>query len=74
MPYLDLVQPQLLLEVDKGIKTPLLPIANIDLLSNISYSDSKEEEDQHDSYIELTPQRDLYLYPTSTSFYQAKWD
>ena len=35
MPYLDPVQPQLPFEVDEGIKTPLLPIADTYLLSNI---------------------------------------
>ena len=44
MPYLDPVQPQLLFEADKGIKTPLLPFADADLLSNIS--DSNEEDYQ----------------------------
>ena len=41
MPYLDPVKPQLLFEVDKGIKNPLLPIADTYLLSNISDSDSE---------------------------------
>ena len=70
MPYSDPVQPQLLFEEDKGVKTPLLHIADTYLLSNTADSDldSKEEEDQHDSNIELTPQRDLDLDPTSTSF------
>ena len=67
MPYSDLVQPQLLFKVDKGIITPLLPISATNLLSNISDSDSEEEEDQHASDIELTPQRDLDIDPTSTS-------
>ena len=62
MPYLDPVQPQLLFEANKGIKTPLLPIANTNLLFNISDSDSKEEEDQHDFDIE-----DLDRDPSSTS-------
>ena len=73
MPYSDPVQPRLLFEADKGIKTPLLPIADTNLLSNISYSDSEEEKDQHDFDIELTPQRYLDLDPTSTSFKQPKW-
>ena len=55
MPYSDPVQLQLLFEVDKGIKTPLLPIADTDLLSNISDSDSEEEEGKHDFDIEFTP-------------------
>ena len=57
IPYSDSVQPQLLFEADKGIKTPLLPIGDTDLLSNISDSNSnlEEEEDQHDSNIEFTP-------------------
>ena len=67
MPYSDPVQPQLLLEVDKGIISPLLPILDTYLLSNILDSDSEEEEYQHDFDIEFTPQRDLYLDPTSTS-------
>ena len=68
MPYLDPIQPQLLFEADKGIKTLLLPIADTYLLSNISdsNSDSEEEEDQHDSDIEFTPQRDIDLNPAST--------
>ena len=41
MPYSNLVQTQLLFEADKGIKTPLLPIADTNLLSNISDSDSE---------------------------------
>ena len=68
------VQPQVLFEEDKGIKTPLLPIANTYLLSNISDSNLEEEEDQHDSTIELTPQRDIDLDPTSTSSQHPKWD
>ena len=48
MPYSDLLPQQLLFEADKGIKTPLLPIAYTNLLSNIS--DSEEEEDQHFRY------------------------
>ena len=55
MPYSDPFLPQLLFEVDEGIKTPSLPITDTYLLSNISDSDSEEEEDQHDSDIELTP-------------------
>ena len=68
MPYSNPTQPQLLFEVDKGIKIPLLPIADTVLLPDISGSDSEEEEHQHDPDIELTPQRDLDLDPTSTSF------
>ena len=59
MPYSDPIQPQLLFEADKGIKTPLLPIADTNLLPNISDSDSEEEKDEHDSYIEIIPQRDI---------------
>ena len=75
MPYSDPVQRQLPFEADKGIKTPLLPIAYTYLLSNISYSDSdsEEEEDQHDSDIDFIPQRDLNLDPASTSSHQPKW-
>ena len=73
MPYLDLAQKQLLFEADKGIKTPLLPFADTYLLSNISDSDLDEEEDQHDIDIELTPEEDLDLYPTSISSQQPKW-
>ena len=36
MPYSDPIQPQLLFEADKGIKTPLIHIANTYFLSNIS--------------------------------------
>ena len=67
MPYSDLVQTQLPFEADKGIKTPLLPFADTLLLSNISYPDSNEEEVQHDLYIEITPQEDLDIDPTSIS-------
>ena len=74
MPYSDPVQPQLLFKADKVIKTVLLPIADTILLSNISDSDSKEEKDQHNSYIELIPQRYLDLDLTSTSSQQPKWD
>ena len=35
MPYSDPVQPQLLFEADKSIKTLLLPFADTNLLSNI---------------------------------------
>ena len=48
MPYSGPLQTQLLFEVDKGIKPPLLPFADTDLLSNITYLDSYDEEDQHD--------------------------
>ena len=67
MTYLDPVQPQLPFEVDEGIKTPLLPIADTNLLSNISYSDSKEEEHQYDFNIKFTPQTYLDLDLASTS-------
>ena len=73
MPYTVPAQPQLLFEVNKGINIPLLPIANTVLLPNISNSDLEEEEHHHDPDIELTPQRDIYPYPTSTSFQQPKW-
>ena len=68
MPYSNPVQPQLLFKEDKCIKTPLLPIADTNLLSNISDLDSEEEEDQHDSNIDLTPQIYLDLDPSYTSF------
>lgn len=55
----------------KGIKSPLLPIADTDILSNIS--DSEEEKDQHNSDIKPTLQRDLDPNPASTSFQQPKW-
>ena len=70
MPYSDPVQPQLPFEVDEGIKTPLLPVVDTDLLSNISDSYSEEEEYQHDFDFEFTPQRDIDLDPTSTSCQQ----
>ena len=73
MPYLDPVQPHLLFKADKGIKNPLVPNADTDLLSNISNSDSEEEEYLHDSYIELIPQRDIDIYLASTSSQQPKW-
>ena len=68
MPYSNSVLPQLLFEADESIKTPSLLIADTDLLFNILDSNSEEEEDQHDSDIKLTPQRDLDPDPTSTSF------
>ena len=43
-------------------------------MSNISHSDSEEEEDQHYFDIDFTPQRDLDLDPTSTLSQQPKWD
>ena len=55
------------------MKTHVLLIVDTDLLSNISDSDSKEEEDQHDSNIEFTPQRDIDRDPTSASSQQPKW-
>ena len=71
MPYSDPVQPQLLFEAYKGIKTPLLRFVDTYLLSN--FSDSEEEEYQHDFDIEFTPQRDLDLGRVSTSSQQPKW-
>ena len=68
MPYLYLVQQPLLYKENEGIKTPLPSIVDTYLLSNILDLDSKEEEFQHDSDIELTPQRDIDPDPTSTSF------
>ena len=41
MPYSVPVQPQLPFKADEGIKTPLLPIVDTYLLSNISYLDSE---------------------------------
>ena len=69
MPYWDPVQPQLLFKADKGIKTPLLPITDTYLLSNISDSnlDSDKQEDEHNFDIDFTPQRDIDIDPTSTS-------
>ena len=73
IPYLDPVQRQLPFKTNKCIKIPLLPFAYTYLLSNISDSDSEEEDDQHDFDIEFTSQRDLYLDPASTSSQQPKW-
>ena len=57
IPCSDSVQPQLLFKADKGIKTLLLAIVDIDLLSNISDLDLdlEEEDNHHDSNIEFTP-------------------
>ena len=57
MPYSNPVQTQLPFEVDKCIKTPLLPFANTYVLSNISDPCLYGEEYQHDIDIFLNLKR-----------------
>ena len=72
MPYLDPVQSQLSFKGDEGIKYPLFPFVDKDLLFNVSYSDD-EEEYENDLDIEITPQEDLDLDPTFIPPQQPKW-
>ena len=73
MPCTVPASPQLSFEFDEGIKIPSLPISYLVSILDISDSDSEEEASQYDPDIELTPQRDLYPYPVSTSFQHRKW-